>query len=39
MKKEYDKKKKLVIFILTAVAVCLAGGCEADHRADGSDCS
>ena len=26
MKKEYDKKKKLVIFILTAVAVCLAGG-------------
>lgn len=56
MKKEYDKKKKLVIFILAAVAVCLAGGlcfylirmnteragkgaCEADHRADGSDCS
>lgn len=26
MKKEYDKKKKLVIFILAAVAVCLAGG-------------
>ena len=26
MKKEYDKKKKLLIFILTAVAVCLAGG-------------
>lgn len=25
MKKEYDKKKKLVIFILAAVAVCLAG--------------
>ena len=26
MKKEYEKKKKLVIFILAAVAVCLAGG-------------
>lgn len=26
MKKEYDKKKKLVILILAAVAVCLAGG-------------
>ena len=26
MKKEYDKKKKLAIFILAAVAVCLAGG-------------
>lgn len=25
MKKEYEKKKKLVIFILAAVAVCLAG--------------
>ena len=26
MKKEYEKKKKLVIFILVAVAVCLMGG-------------
>lgn len=26
MKKEYEKKKKLVIFILAAVAVCLMGG-------------
>ena len=26
MKKEYDKKKKLVILILAVVAVCLAGG-------------
>ena len=26
MKKEYDKKKKLVILILAAVEVCLAGG-------------
>lgn len=26
MKKEYEKKKELVIFILAAVAVCLAGG-------------
>lgn len=26
MKKEYDKKKKLVILVLVAVAVCLAGG-------------
>lgn len=26
MKKEYDKKKKLVILVLAVVAVCLAGG-------------
>lgn len=26
MKREYDKKKKLMILILAAVAVCLAGG-------------
>lgn len=26
MKKEYEKKKKLVILVLAAVAVCLAGG-------------
>lgn len=26
MKKEYDKKKKLVILVLVVVAVCLAGG-------------
>lgn len=26
MKKEYEKKKKLVVLILAAVAVCLAGG-------------
>ena len=26
MKKEYEKKKKLVVLILAVVAVCLAGG-------------